>query len=150
MQGFGLLAKNRWFPLVVTSICFGLLHGMNPEVKTLGYGVMVFYIGTGLFFGIVTLLDEGIELSIGLHAANNIVAAVLVTTNWAVFRTDALYIDTSEPSLGWNTFVPVFVLYPLVLLILAKKYRWTHWKEKLLGKVKPSSSLLSNSPLEEI
>ena len=48
MQGFGTLTKNRWFPLIITSVIFGLLHGMNPEVERLGYVLMIFYIGTGL------------------------------------------------------------------------------------------------------
>ncbi|MDD7914351.1 type II CAAX prenyl endopeptidase Rce1 family protein [Polaribacter ponticola] len=49
MQGIGVLAKNRWIPLIITSVCFGLLHGANPEVEKLGYITMVFYIGTGFF-----------------------------------------------------------------------------------------------------
>ena len=106
MQGLGVLAKNRWFPLIITSVAFGLLHGMNPEVAILGWGIMVFYIGTGLLYGISTLMDEGTELALGLHAANNVLAAIYVTTDWTVFQTDALYIDTSEPSLGWETFFP--------------------------------------------
>lgn len=136
MQGLGVLAKNRWFPLIITSVAFGLLHGMNPEVAILGWGIMVFYIGTGLLYGISTLMDEGTELALGLHAANNVLAAIYVTTDWTVFQTDALYIDTSEPSLGWETFVPVFVLYPLVLVVFSKKYAWKDWREKLTGKVK--------------
>jgi len=135
MQGLGVLAKNRWVPLLVTSLIFGLLHGANPEVEKLGYGIMVFYIGTGLLFGITTLMDEGTEIALGMHAANNIVAAVFVTANWTAFQTDALFIDTSEPSLGWETYFPVFVLYPIVLLILSKKYGWKNWSEKLFGKV---------------
>ena len=135
MQGLGVLAKNRWFPLIITSVAFGLLHGMNPEVAILGWGIMVFYIGTGLLYGISTLMDEGTELALGLHAANNVLAAIYVTTDWTVFQTDALYIDTSEPSLGWETFVPVFVLYPLVLVVFSKKYAWKDWREKLTGKV---------------
>jgi len=135
MQGLGILVKNRWFPLIITSVLFGLMHSLNPEVEKLGYGIMVFYIGTGLLFGITTLLDEGTELALGLHAANNVVAAIFVTANWTAFQTDALYIDTSEPSLGWETYLPVFVLYPVVLLILSKKYGWKHWSEKLFGKV---------------
>ncbi|WP_117883302.1 CPBP family intramembrane glutamic endopeptidase [Aureibaculum luteum] len=135
MQGLGVLAKNRWFPLIVTSTAFGLLHGMNPEVEKLGFGIMVFYIGTGFLYGISTLMDEGTELALGLHASNNIIAAFLITTNWSVFQTDALYIDTSEPSLGLNTYLPVFIIYPILLFIFSKKYGWTNWKEKLFGKV---------------
>ena len=135
MQGLGVLAKNRWFPLLVTSTAFGLLHGMNPEVEKLGFGIMVFYIGTGFLYGICTLMDEGTELALGLHASNNIIAAFLITTNWSVFQTDALYLDTSEPSLGLNTYLPVFVIYPIMLFIFSRKYGWENWKEKLFGKV---------------
>jgi len=142
MQGLGALLKNRWFPLLLTSIVFGLLHAANPEVAKLGYGVMVFYIGTGLLFGITTLMDEGTEIALGLHAANNIVAAIFVTTDWTVFQTHALFIDTSEPSLGWETFVPVFVIYPILLLIFSKKYGWNNWQEKLFGKIYDSEPTL--------
>ena len=135
MQGIGILAKNRWLPLIITSVVFGLLHGANPEVEKLGNIVMVFYIGTGFFYGITTLMDEGTELALGLHAANNIVAAFFVTTDWTVFQTEALYIDTSEPSVGWEIFFQVFVLYPLLLLFFSKKYGWKNWKEKLTGKI---------------
>ena len=135
LQGIGVLAKNRWVPLLVTSLIFGLLHGANPEVDKLGWGVMVFYIGTGLFFGLTTVLDEGTELALGLHAANNIVAAIFITTDWTAFQTEALYVDTSEPSLGWETFMPVFVLYPIILFIFSKKYGWGNWIEKLTDKI---------------
>lgn len=127
---------NRTFtPLIITSVIFGLLHGMNPEVEKLGYILMVFYIGTGLFYGITTLMDEGTELALGLHASNNIVAAFLVTTDWMVFRTDALYVDTSEPVVSADMFIGVFVLYPILLFMFSKKYGWTNWKGKLFGKV---------------
>jgi hypothetical protein len=135
MQGLGVLAKNRWFPLLVTSVVFGLLHGANPEVDKLGNQIMIFYIGTGLLFGITTLMDEGTEIALGMHAANNIIAALFVTTDWMAFQTAALYIDTSEPSLGWDTYLPVFVLYPLMLIIFSRKYGWKNWSEKLFGKV---------------
>lgn len=136
MQGFGTWFKKSFVALILTSVIFGLLHGMNPEVEKLGMISMVYYIGTGLVLGIFTLMDEGTELAMGFHAANNIVAAVLVTANWTVFQTDALLIDTSEPSVGWEMFLPVFVLYPLVLYIFSKKYGWTNWQEKLLGTVR--------------
>lgn len=135
MQSIGIAVKNKWVPLLATSLLFGLLHGINPEVEKLGYGIMVFYIGTGLFLGIITLMDEGLELALGFHAANNIVAALLVTADWTVFQTDSIYLDISEPILGWEVFFPVLVLYPLLLVVLAKKYGWTNWKERLIGKI---------------
>lgn len=142
MQGLGVLVKNRWLPLLLTSVVFGLLHGANPEVAKLGYGLMIYYIGTGLFFGIITLMDEGTELALGLHASNNIVAAIFITTDWTVFKTEALFIDTSEPSIGWETFVPVFIVYPLMLFIFYKKYAWKDWREKLTGSIEKPQELI--------
>jgi hypothetical protein len=52
-----------------------------------------------------------------------------------VFRTDALYIDISEPTVGAEIFIGVFVLYPILLLVFSKKYGWKNWKSKLFGKV---------------
>ncbi len=135
MQGVGLLVKNRWFPLVITSVLFGLMHLANPEVEKLGYSIMVYYIGTGFFLGILTLMDEGLELALGFHAANNLITALLVTADWTAFQTESLYIDVSEPVLGWDVFIPVLVIYPILLFIFSKKYGWTNWKERLTGKV---------------
>tara|TARA_B110000090_G_scaffold176581_1_gene199317 strand:- start:2412 stop:3368 length:957 start_codon:yes stop_codon:yes gene_type:complete len=144
MQGLGLLSKNRWFPLFMTSVIFGLLHMANPEIDKIGNIALVFYIGTGLFFGIATLMDDGLELALGLHASNNIVAAFLVTTDWTVFQTDALFVDKTEPSVSLLMFVPVFVLYPLMLLWFSKKYKWNNWKEKLFGNVEQPEFITKN------
>jgi len=70
-----------------------------------------------------------------LHAANNITAAIFVTTNWTVFQTDALFIDYSEPNMGYLVMVPLLIIYPIVLFILSRKYKWTDWKEKLMGRI---------------
>jgi len=141
MQGLGIAAKNRWAPLLGTSLIFGLLHIFNPEVAKIGYGVMVFYIGTGLFLGILTLMDEGLELALGFHAANNLTAALLVHAEYSAFQTNSIYKDISEPEIGLEVFAPVFIVYPIMLLILSKKYGWTNWKERLTGKVLPPIDL---------
>ena len=123
MQGFAGIFKNRWVPLVMTSIIFGCLHLFNPEVEKLGYGIMVYYIGTGLFLGILTLMDEGIELALGFHAANNLFTALLVTSSWTAFQTESILIDISEPSLGIELVLSLVVLYPILLFIMSKKLR---------------------------
>lgn len=136
MQGFGMLAKNKWFPLIMTSVIFGGLHLFNPEVKTLGYSIMVYYIGTGLFLGILTLMDEGMELALGFHAANNLFTAMLVTSDWTAFQTHSILKDVSEPELGFiDLVVPVFILFPILLFIFSKIYKWSGWKDKLIGNV---------------
>lgn len=136
MQGFAVLAKNRWFPLLMTSVIFGTLHIANPEVTKLGYIVLVYYIGTGLFLGIITLMDEGMELALGFHAANNLITALLVTSDWSAFQTYSIFKDVSSPSAGLEILVPVFIIFPLLLFIFSKKYKWSGWKEKLTGTIK--------------
>ena len=135
MQGFANLALNRWFPLMMTSLIFGMMHIFNPEVAKMGYIIMIYYIGTGLFLGVITLMDDGIELALGFHAANNLIGALLVTSDWSVFQTHSLFKDLSEPSAGLDVILPVVVIYPVLLFIFSKKYNWTNWKEKLTGKI---------------
>ena len=137
MQGIGVLAKSKWVPLLTTSVVFGLLHIANPEVEKLGYIIMVYYIGTGLFLGIMTLMDDGLELALGFHAANNLFTALLVTADWTAFQTHSVLKDMSEPTSTSFTeiFMPVFIVFPLLLFIFSKKYKWTNWKDKLFGTV---------------
>lgn len=143
MQGFANLAKNRWFPLVMTSLIFGSMHILNPEVTKMGYIIMVYYIGTGLFLGIITLMDDGMELALGFHAANNLIGALLVTSDWSVFQTHSIFKDMSEPSAGADVILPVVIVYPILLFIFSKKYKWTNWKEKLTGKIDESNNEVS-------
>ena len=145
MQGFGNLSLNKWFPLVMTSLIFGGMHLFNPEVEKLGYIIMVYYIGTGFLLGIMTLMDEGMELSLGFHAANNLIGALLVTTDWSVFQTNSILKDISEPSAGFDVILPVIIIYPLLLYIFSKKYNWTNWTEKLSGKIEYSNIKLTNT-----
>lgn len=141
MQHLGVIAKNKWLPLILTSVLFGIFHGANPEVGELGLIIMVFYIGTGLLLGIMTLMDDGLELALGFHLGNNLVAALLVTAEWSALQTDAVFLDKSTPEAGFDILFPVLIIYPIFIIILAWKYKWTGWREKLFGKVVPPPEL---------
>lgn len=140
MQQIGIIVKNRWFPLLSTSIIFGLFHSANPEVAEMGYGVMAFYIGTGLLLGIMTLMDESLELALGFHLGNNLMAALLITSDFSALQTDAVFkytgIENTADMLN-EMIASIAITYPIILFIMAKKYKWTNWKEKLTGKVIP-------------
>ena len=137
MQGIGNIFRNKLVPLIVTSVAFGLLHIANPEVDKLGNIIMIYYIGTGFFLGILTLMDEGMELALGFHAANNLFTALLVTADWTAFQTYSIYTSIADPSsMGVSEIiVPVFVIFPILLLIFSKKYNWNNWFNKLAGPV---------------
>ena len=138
MQHIGVMAKNKWFPLILTSVLFGIAHSANPEVANIGFWkMMIFYIGTGLLLGIMTLMDDGLELALGFHLGNNLLASLLVTADWTALQTDAIFKSTAEPSMSilGEILVPVLVVYPIMLLILSKRYGWKNWQERLFGKV---------------
>ena len=140
MQQIGIVVKNRWFPLLFTSIVFGLFHSANPEVAEMGFGVMIFYIGTGLLLGIMTLMDDSLELALGFHLGNNLMASILITSDFSALQTDALFrysgVENTANTLN-EMIISIAITYPIILFILAKKYKWTNWKEKLTGKVGP-------------
>lgn len=144
MQGLGLMTKTRWVPLIFTSVVFGVMHAFNPEVDKMGSIIMIYYIGTGFFLGIITLMDRGLELALGFHAGNNLIGALLVTADWTAFQTESILKDVSDPSAGIDTVLPVFVIYPLFLWLMARKYRWSDWSERLFGSVE-----LPQPPLDQ-
>jgi len=148
MQQIGVLVKNRWFPLILTSILFGVLHSSNPEVTEMGYITMVFYIGFGLLMGIMTLMDDGLELALGFHFGNNLIAALLITSEWSVLQTDALFKYTAESAsldIVQEILISVVVTFPIILFVLAKKYGWSNWKERLAGKVLSKEQFLAEN-----
>ena len=83
----------------------------------------------------MTLMDEGIELAIGFHVANNLITALLVTADWTAFQKESLFKDVSTPSLMPEFVVFLLIVYPLTLLFLGRKYPWKHWRHKLTATV---------------
>ena len=134
MQGIGAIVKNKWIPLLITSLLFGFLHYWNPEIDKLGNLSIIYYVLTGLFLGVITLMDKGMELAIGFHAGNNVFLSLLVTADWTVFQTNSILKDLGEPDLT-SMLVPFFIIYPLIILYFSKKYNWTDWKENLIGRI---------------
>jgi len=143
MQGIGLATRRKLLPLLITSFTFGLMHIANPEVEKMGNILLIYYVGTGLFLGVITLMDEGLELALGFHAANNLVGALLVTSDWSAFQTDSIFKDRSSPSAGFDVLLPVFIVFPLILFIFSKKYNWSNWKEKLAGTIQVEVPILN-------
>jgi membrane protease YdiL (CAAX protease family) len=130
MQGFTAVVRNRWFPLLMTSILFGLLHAFNPEVKQFGFLTMIpQYIVFGLIFGVVTIMDDGIEAAMGAHSANNIFLCIMVTHESSALQTPALYQQHAiQP---WTEFAGLIISGIIFILILKMIFRWD---TSVLGK----------------
>ena len=136
MQGFAVLSRTRWFPLVVTSLLFGLMHSFNPEVKEFGFLTMMpQYVLFGLTFGIITVLDDGIEAAIGAHAANNIFLCIMVTNDSSALQTSAVYEQQNiYPGTELLALLVTGVLFVIILKLIFK------WKDfsPLFSRVEPA------------
>ncbi len=132
-QGVGLITGSRLLALLVPAITFGLLHSFNPEVFRYGFWVMMpFYIGMGIFLGILTLMDEGMELSLGVHFANNLTAALFVTMDSSALQTDALFRIKSYNPIDEIPFS--LATMAIFLLITSLIFKWKDWG-KLYRKI---------------
>ncbi len=134
LQGVGIAFRSRAAAFIIPSIIFGLLHILNPEIEKLGYGFLVAYVLMGVVWGIFTLMDDGNELAIGAHYANNLVVFLFLTADWHAIQTNAVFISTEEPTI-LSMMIPMFVYYPILIYYFSKKYNWKNWSEKLFGKI---------------
>lgn len=132
LKWLGRRTSGAVIPVLMTGAIFGLLHGSNPEVEALGNIALVFYIGTGIFLGLIAILDDGLELTIGFHFANNLFAALIVTSNWQVFQTDAIFIDYNPPSFDAIDFLTVFGGQLVFFLVCWKVFHWKLTKSKFI------------------
>ena len=94
--------------------------------------MMVFYISFGLILGIITIMDDGLELPLGIHAANNIFAAVFVSYEGGALQTSALFkVKEFNPEMMLGLW---FALAILTIIIFSRKYKWSAFS-KLFAKI---------------
>lgn len=135
LQGFAVWMKNRWMPVVATSILFALMHIINPEIKEYGFwNMMPQYLLFGIIFGVMTVLDDGAEAAIGAHAANNVFLSVMVTSKGSVLQTPAVYEQHEYYPL--TEFLLMLIMGVLILFVLKLIFRWKNISG-LFGKVEP-------------
>ena len=129
MQGLKTKFGSNILAVLISGVFFGLMHMGNPEIEAIGYHVLSYYIIIGIFLGCLVVFDNGLELSIGFHAANNIFAALIVSNDWQVFQTDALFLDYSAPEFSLNMLL-VSIAFLFVLVFIFKRiYRWRSLKD---------------------
>jgi membrane protease YdiL (CAAX protease family) len=76
MQGFSLVSKKPWVPLVLTSLIFGSVHVLNGTNLYMDLSIVASTFIIGMMLGIIALGDNGIETAMGVHIANNLYVAL--------------------------------------------------------------------------
>jgi membrane protease YdiL (CAAX protease family) len=113
LQGLGLRLRSRWLLAIITGLIFAALHIENPEVGSEFWLVMGFYFLFGLALALFTLRDNGLELALGIHAANNLFTALVANFKGSAVESPSIF--TASGFTPWyslvSTLIGVVVLY---------------------------------------
>ncbi len=129
LQGLKKRLGHSGHSVVISGIMFGMLHLGNPEIAEIGFHLVFYYILAGIFLGAIVLFDNGIELTLGYHAANNMFAALMITSDWQAFQTHSVFRNVSDPGNGIGSIVFSIILYAVLFFLFYKKFNWQGLKE---------------------
>jgi uncharacterized protein len=117
VQGASRIWSNRVFLALISGVIFTIPHLLNPEVRAGGWLTIFsnYFLGTGLVWAVVSLIDGTTELAIGAHFANNIVGFLTFNGPESAVSTPALFTLSAFHA----TFVALanLVIVPLFLAI---------------------------------
>lgn len=89
--------KQTLFYCLGSAVLFAILHFQNPEANGPGaVYAMVFYFIMGFALMAIYLRTEGLEASLGIHIANNLVSAWFFTYDSSVIKTNAIFMQKGE------------------------------------------------------
>lgn len=121
MQGIARFFALPIWPLLITTLAFAALHLSNPEFQTGFAKVAPIYLLLSLFFGLLAVLDNGLELPIGAHLGNNLFTALILSTSDGAMNTPSLY-QTHVSDIVSNLWT-LLLAGPVVMGILHLLYR---------------------------
>jgi membrane protease YdiL (CAAX protease family) len=100
LQGTGLLTRNTVVLVAVNAVLFGVPHLGNPEVGSGFLLLATYYCLFGAFAALVALKAGSLDLVIGLHAANNLLGALVISTPNSALTTNTILTAPLNPV--WN------------------------------------------------
>jgi membrane protease YdiL (CAAX protease family) len=125
MQGLGLWFRNIIILPVISGIIFAVLHFANPEMAAASEFWLLAgsYFMIGLFAAFITLLDGGLELALGLHAANNLYTALVANYTISALPSPSIFtVKELDPFFGLISLLfGIFLFYILAFLIFPKE-----------------------------
>lgn len=110
--------RSIWMVSTLGGLLFALPHLANPEVSGNIILPIVGYGSTGFMLTWVTMRDKSMGLAVGAHAANNIVAGLLVSSIDSALPSASLFVT---PQVSWGPAAAVSVLLiPLFIWLTGK------------------------------
>lgn len=115
--------RSRWTVSFLGGVIFALPHLANPEVNgevvlaALGYGA------TGFMFAWVCLRDRSLGVAIGAHAANNILSALVISSEDSALPGVSIW---TSPAIEWRSATLISIaMIPIFIWITGK------WRDKV-------------------
>ncbi len=130
LQGLAKTKLRKIIMIMISTAFFALLHSSNPEISKYGFlPMMTYYIVAGASLAIMAVMDDRLELAIGVHWATNFFGAVIINYEASALQTASLFnTDTSDPLL----IASLWLVSALLFLYLCKrKYNWTAFSQLL-------------------
>ncbi len=101
LQWIGLRLKNKWVLAFIIGVLFFLPHAVNPEMASNAVLMGLGYFAFGFFAALITLQDSGMELALGLHAANNLFSALFANYTVTALLSPSLFtVQTLDAAYG--------------------------------------------------
>lgn len=91
MQALSLVMRRPGAIAVASAVVFTLPHLMNPEMRHGGPLLAAAYFTIGLLLAVVTLRDGRLELAIGVHAANNLMLALVANYEGSALTSESIF-----------------------------------------------------------
>ena len=120
-QWFDNGKRSQWVVSLLGGLVFAAPHMANPEVAgnelllpLLSYGA------TGFMFSWVTFRDKSLEIAIGAHFANNLLAALFVSTDDSALPSVSLF---TSPSVSWGPAALISLIMVPIFIWLTGKWR---------------------------
>lgn len=144
LRGYLLQLSTYFFkkPLIglLVSIVFYTYYmymGNSEFIKAVGYEILIYYVATAFFIGLIIILDQGMEIVLGMTLVSNLISALFVTSKSFQLQPDSILIKNEGINVFILVYVTVFLAYPMYLILLKKVYKWDDWKQKLYDKINP-------------
>jgi len=115
LQAAGGITRRPLILVMLSGFVFMLPHLGNPEVSANVGLLSLFYFAFGAFLALVSIKDGRLELALGVHAANNLFAALIANYEGSALQTPAaLHVAVLDPVYNLISTVVSLALFYLV------------------------------------
>lgn len=123
LQGLYKLLGRKWLTLIIVALLFTLSHAFNPEFESGFLTIIPAYLIFSLAITYITVIDDGLEIPIGIHTGNNLFVALILSASGASFTTPSVFTTSIGHLIN---ILPILLgsLSVICLVLFKFRYKW--------------------------